>query len=142
MQERPTITLYHFAILDFKLPDSPGGGLTLCAVIRAVMPTAKIVHITAYAGDPDIQRHVEDVHLETFNSGHAIEKSSVDWMERVVERLQSFQHTDRVGAKLAGLFPRDHNRGTSRDQFRRVSATGGSVTNRLLDLCADARIHW
>jgi DNA-binding NarL/FixJ family response regulator len=135
---------YDFAILDFKLPDEHGvvkGDLSLCRHVRHQSPSTRVIHITAYTDDSDITRHVDDVHLGESDSVCFIAKDKSDWMERVVARLQSFLHGDRIEAKLNALFPTSLRLQDSRHESREVSKVG-SVTNRLLDLCADTRLHW
>ena len=135
---------YDFAILDFLLPTKHGdvkGDLSLCIQIRHQTPATRVVHITAYAEDPELTRHVDEVFRRDADGEHAIAKDKPDWMERVVARLQSFLHGDRIEAKLNTLFPASLRLRDSRHESREVSK-GGSVTNRLLDVCADARLHW
>jgi CheY-like chemotaxis protein len=135
---------YDFAILDFILPTGEGiqqGDLSLCAEIRARRLPTRVIHISAYSDDDVIRQHVQDVHLESFDSDFAVSKTTVDWMERVVEKLRTFLHSDRIDAKPENLFPERARIYEARYQLR-SSSLGGSVTNRLSDLCADARVHW
>ena len=128
---------YDFAILDFKLPDEHGevkGDFSVCQQIRQQAPSTRVIHITAYADDPKITLHVRDVHLEDFDTGCSISKDKTDWMDQVVAKLHSF----RIEAKFNALFEPLQ---ASRHELREVPK-GGSVTNRLLDLCADTRLHW
>lgn len=99
---------YDFAILDFRLPTELGvtqGDLSLCLQIRHQTPSTRVIHITAFAGDPDLTRHVDEVNLQDDDSEHAISKDKVGWMEKVVARLRSFLHSDRIETKLNDLFP-------------------------------------
>ena len=133
---------YDFAVLDFKLPDKPGeeakGELSLCTQIRHRTPATRVVHTTAYRDDPELALHVGEVLLRDNDDEHVIPKDTHDWMERVVARLQAFLHGDRIEAKLNALFEPIQ---ASRREFREAPK-GGSVTNRLIDLCAATRLHW
>jgi len=96
---------YDFAILDFKLPDENAvirGDLSLCIQIRHRTPATRVFHITAYREDPELDCHVEGA--GDADGDHAISKDKTGWMERVVVKLQSFLHGDRIEAKLKSLF--------------------------------------
>jgi CheY-like chemotaxis protein len=141
---------FDFAILDFYLPDDDAtkGDLSICMAIRARRQPTRVIHITAGIGDAVFEQHVRDVHVSWIDdpSDFAVLKNdsvngNIEWMREVISRLKRFLHSDRIEAKLDGLFPEQGDVPESRQQ-QRPQALGGSVSNRLLDLCADARVHW
>jgi hypothetical protein len=142
--------------------------MTLCQLIRKHRIPTRVIHITAFADDPEIIRHVQDVHFEKFDpsassvgegndeqagNSHrqlpdprsAIAKNRTDWMELVVAGIRSYLYSDRIGAKLDDLFT-DSVKGIRHAERAmhgcRDATGGGSVTSRLIDLQGDIRSYW
>jgi CheY-like chemotaxis protein len=131
-----------YVILDYKLLDAPMGDLDLCRLIRARCRSTSVIHVSAWADNEALKTHMQDVHLGDEESEPIAKELGADstWMGDVVRRLQSLNVTNRIRAKLDALFgpPERDPIGAPREgvTFR------GSATNRIADLCDDARINW
>jgi CheY-like chemotaxis protein len=137
---------YDFAVLDFRVPSSKDegdgeGDLTLCHLIRQQTPATRVIHITAYTGDKALENHLMDERRRDSYHDHVIGKDTTNWMERVRNLLRAFVHGDRIQQKVEALLPSISYPPGSRAPYR-DPVRGGSVTNRVIDVCADTRLHW
>ncbi|OGW16671.1 MAG: hypothetical protein A3G93_00470 [Nitrospinae bacterium RIFCSPLOWO2_12_FULL_45_22] len=140
---------YHAAVLDFKLPEDKGKqdevDESLCEKIRHEMPDIIVAHISAYPGDPKIQDHVKNYHLDRRDSSAAlISKDEVDWPSELVKKLKEFLYGTRIEEQINNLFRKQPVSAYREPIYRRRTGTigNGSVTHELAALFRDILENW
>jgi hypothetical protein len=106
------------------------------------MPTAHVLHITAYPDDPGFRQHVEDVHGGEYDSRDIISKLSATWAEALMKRLDELYHGELIQRQLGLVFPATSVETHARRPYGREASPEGSFTNRLADLVADIIVYW
>ena len=84
--------LYDAVVLDFQLPresgDSPELDESICRALQDFMPLTRVVHITAFEGDPAVVRHVQEMHENAMDpTRQMLSKGKPSWASEVVSRL-------------------------------------------------------
>lgn len=140
---------YHAVVLDLMLPADSGAGptlnQTLCESVSQKMPMSLVAHITAYAEDPDVKRHLEVVHDRQVDRSFRLVKEE-DYADELIKKLKPFLYGLRIeermnklfgpaGASLYGLRPRAmlRPRATRRER---------SMTHELAALTRDIAAYW
>ena len=129
---------YELVLLDFKLPRSSGQqpevDESICLHLASTLPETIVSHITSFAADPQISAHLDRVHPPSRARGFVIEKMGHDVAKRLVARTLEALHSVRIERDINRLLTMDAHAGSVRQ--------GGSVTNRVADICVDIAESW
>jgi hypothetical protein len=142
-------THYDVAIVDFKLPmehigENPVIDFSVARQFGMFSPDTILVHITAFADDPEILRYHERI-SQLEEAGHLfIAKEGRDWYAPLRERLVRSLHVRRIRRRYLGLF------GRRADSYPPRSAGAAGPADRcdrerslaVAELYADASQHW
>jgi CheY-like chemotaxis protein len=129
---------YDAVVLDLILPSQSGAYAefdeSLCVTIRALMPAALVVHVTAYENDEQVKTHVQKNHYEVVDRSFVLSKSP-NFMDVFLNTLKSFLFGQQLEGKINDVFP------ISRHIQRRPGGAA-SLTHELAALCRDIAKHW
>ena len=139
---------YDLAILDFKLPQRLGEvedvNESVCARLAEAMPAAIISHITAYAEDASILKHLARVHTAGRPQGFFLNKLSTGFHDALVGKTREALYGSSIEREISDMFP-------SSDHYPRPDGEGArsawqrrstSISNRIADLCLDIGTAW
>jgi len=119
------------AILDSQMPRA--GALVismdLCNIVSAKFPDVLVIHCTAFAGDPTVEKHVQERH--SARRVHEFFPKTGNWIEALVSELVR----DKVERELNSFF--SVGRGVAHPMFRQRGATFD-----LADLTQDIARYW
>jgi len=137
---------YHAVLLDFNLPMDRGHhpeiDESLCLAVRDLMPTALVVHISAFIKDEQIERHMEKLHIETIDRSFTLSKLNVNYPLQLVGKLKAFLYGARIEGQIDSLFgwasgsEAEGRKAESSLRDRRVT------THQLAALSRDIVSHW
>lgn len=139
---------YDAALLDFRLPKSPGEeeviDSSLCNEISRAHPGTLVMHITSFIEDPEVVRHLAESHGEPSQPWpFFLDKNDVHWPTLLVKRLKMFLYGREIAAQLDELFGPQPSPSASRlFAYRRPAAREGAVTQRLASVTQDIEQHW
>jgi hypothetical protein len=99
---------YHAVILDANLPPEPNRPPkvddSLCKLVRDVMKSTLVVHITIYDDDSVVKEHLRTFHQEQVDPrSFALSKSASD-SRKLVEKLRGFLYSMRVEEQMNSIF--------------------------------------
>jgi CheY-like chemotaxis protein len=137
---------YDIAFLDFKLPrergDNPEVDESLCPRLRRDSRTL-ICHITGYASDPVIRRHLEEV--DPPSDGFVIDKTESGWPGKCLAWTRQYLYGERIERQIERLFGRafEGPAGAGRtNRLGSIARPSGSLTNAIADLSLDISQYW
>lgn len=135
-------SLFDIGIFDFKLPRRQGTATevdeSLCHTLSTVNPDALVIHITAYADDRDILRHVQAHHQGSGAALGLISKLDPDWARRVLTLVRQHLAGQEVAQAFEAVFPG----GAETRAPQRTPGQLGSATHRLGTLFRAVQRHW
>jgi hypothetical protein len=142
---------YHAVILDANLPPEPGRppkiDESLCAMIREVMKSTLVVHITMFDDDSVVKEHLRAFHQEQVDPrSFALSKSGTDARE-LVKKLRGFLYSRRVEEQMNSIFGQQTQLSFAARGRNRAAAAQRSRIERdsTLDIAAlrrDIVTHW
>lgn len=140
---------FHAVVLDFRLPAATGHNTnvdeTLCLLMRELMPSTLVAHITAYGFDEVVERHLRLVHHGRLDPrAFTLYKTDEDYSGDLVRQLKAFLYGMRIEEQLVNIFGADEElsfaaRGR---MLRNPGGGGGSVTHNIAALTRDIEAHW
>jgi len=138
---------YDAGVLDVMLPPRPGQSAEmdarLCVEIREKMKDTLVLHITAFAEESPVKAHLADFHSGDKDPSACVFPKSAGWETRVLEKLKSYIHGNRIQAQLNNLFGAAERGGSERVRAGYpLPGMRGGLTHRLARLSRDIEAHW
>jgi len=141
---------YHAVILDFYLPKKEGLDAmemdqSLCLLMRDLMPSTLVAHITAYPYDGPVKEHLRDIHQAQLDPrAFALSKLDVDYAGDLIRKLKAFLLGMRIEEQMEIIFGADMELSFAA-RGRMVpnrNTNGGSLTHSIASLTRDIEMYW
>ena len=130
---------YDVIILDFKLPGRYSGDHTevdesLCLAACRGFPDALVGHITSHVDDPQVEEHIQRIHLERSGT-HGFSLSKIeDYLPLLLANVKRHLFARPIEQRLTRLFS---------ESPRNFSANEKEcLTLQLADLKREIMLHW
>lgn len=141
-EDRP----YHVVVLDFNLPEHLGRPAqvdeSVCSMIRTLMPSTIVAHITAYKDDELVKEHWRINHQEVISKAVILSKVNSEYPIKLVEYLKKIYHSDRLEEQINKIFFADAKVSLVTDGTRRGRDADCSLAHELAELSRDIAAHW
>lgn len=141
---------YHAVILDANLPPEPGRqpkiDESLCEIVRDLMKSTLVVHITMFDDDSIVKDHLRRFHQEQVDPrSFALSKSASDAIQ-LVKKLRSFLYSMRVEEQMNSIFGQQTELSfAARGRSRAAPPRSRIERDSTLDIAAlrrDIVAHW
>jgi hypothetical protein len=141
---------YHAVILDANLPPEPGHppriDESLCELVRTVMKSTLVVHITMFEDDPIVKEHLRLFHKEQVDPRSFALSKSAQASIQLVKRLRGFLYSMRVEEQMNSIFGQQKELSfAARGRSRAVPQRSHIERDSTLDIAAlrrDIVAHW
>jgi CheY-like chemotaxis protein len=141
---------YHAVILDFYLPAEDGLDATkmdesLCLLMRDLMPSTLVAHITAYPDHGPVKQHLLKVHQAQIDPrAFALSKLEADYADDLINKLKAFFFGVRIEEQMDALFGHDLELSfAARGRLmRNRGEIVGSLTHNIAALSRDIEMYW